>query len=275
MSDIVIIPTYDRPELLWLCAENLAKADGIESKRVIIHEDYHSDKPKSVRLQEEISETVEFVKRVLSSVEHVQVRHTNYGCSYNFIDGWRVGLKSDAKFVYHIEDDCMVTKDYFRFAEAAHELCPDAFVVCGNARPQSRTSESNLVHLTDKWFQTFALSFRREQLGKVLLPNYEDYKFSKHFEFDTYVMTWMVEHGEYSVSPNRERVFCYGYFSYHMPGQRLPGKLAERVEYVRAATKDPSILSGGYVKDFLPYVEPASWTTLKKRSSLGQRPVTF
>jgi glycosyltransferase involved in cell wall biosynthesis len=271
MKDIVIIPTYNRPELLYLCIEQLSKCEGIETKQVIIHEDDHDDKPKHFSRILEILEVIRFAKRVLPHVSHVRVSHSNYGSSYNFIEGFRHAYNSDAKYVYHIEDDCLITPDYFRYAEEAHKLCPDAFVVCGNARPQSRTGESDLVHLS-YWFQTFALSFRRENLAKILLPKYEGYCLSRNFEFDTYIMNWMVRNEEYSVSPMKERVFTFGHYSYHMPGQRLPGNLQEVIELTRQATKDPSLLSGsGYAKDFIPYSEPDLWTSLRKRSSLGQK----
>jgi Glycosyl transferase family 2 len=271
MKDIVIIPTYNRPELLYLCIEQLSKCKGIESKHVIIHEDYHLDKPKPVQIWREMCDVRSFASKILPSVEWVQVRHLNYGSSYNFIEGFRRAYTRDAKYVYHIEDDCVVVPDYFRYVEEAYKLCPDAFVVCGNARPQSRSPETNVVHLS-YWFQTFALSFKRENLAKILLPKYEDYHLSRNFEFDTYIMNWMREHNEYSVSPAKERVFTFGHYSYHMPGQRLPGNLQEAVERTRQAIKDPSLLSGsGYAKDFIPYSEPGEWTILRKRSSLCQK----
>ena len=45
MRDIVIIPTYDRPEYLALCLEKLFQARGIEEKEVWVCLDHHSDQP--------------------------------------------------------------------------------------------------------------------------------------------------------------------------------------------------------------------------------------
>src|ERR1700722_7564305 len=37
--DIVLVPCWRRPEMLWHCLENLCNADGIEAKHVVIGPD--------------------------------------------------------------------------------------------------------------------------------------------------------------------------------------------------------------------------------------------
>ena len=129
-----------------------------------------------------------------------------------------------------------------------------------------------MVHLS-QWLQTFAMSFRREESINILLPKYSDYNLTKTFEFDAWVQHWMTDHYEYSASSCQERAFTFGFYSYHIGGERHPGTLAERVEHIRQAMQDPRNLGGGYAKDFLPYREPGPWTELQKRSSLGQRSI--
>ena len=41
--DIVIVPTYDRPEYLWVCLQKLSAAHGVQDKEIWVCEDNHSD----------------------------------------------------------------------------------------------------------------------------------------------------------------------------------------------------------------------------------------
>ena len=43
--DIVIVPTFDRPEFLWLCLENILAAEGSLDREIWLCEDIHADKP--------------------------------------------------------------------------------------------------------------------------------------------------------------------------------------------------------------------------------------
>ncbi len=262
MKNIIIIPTFERPEFLWTCLEQLAKCHEIENKEIWICEDIHVDKPKSSELQDEISETVLYAKTLFSNLKHFRTEHSHHGSSYNVLESFKRACQTDAESIFFIEDDCWVTPDWLRWCQAAHEQF-NPFATCGNTAPGSPTSDPRNTAISDTWFQTFALSFHRNQLEAALLPNYADYNLTPTFEWDAYFMKYIFDTSKYAASSCVPRVYHYGFFGYHRSGSRSDGDLHTRIDFIKRGAYDPRLLPP--VWDFKPFPkQPLIWNQLVK-----------
>ncbi len=267
--DILIIPTYERPEFLWLCLEKIA-ANDCSNIEIWICEDEHIDHPKSEQLQQEISTTVVYARALFADVKHFKTEHVNHGSSFNVLESFKKACQTDAEFVFFVEDDCLVTPDWIKWCRAAHEQF-DPFATCGNA---SRAGQDlRQTSISDRWFQTFALSFRRDRLKKALLDNYSNYNLTPTFEWDAYLMRHILASGQYAASACIPRVYHYGFFGYHRTGNRTDGDLQARIEFIRRGALDTSLLPP--VWDFKPFPKrdyiwqlpliKHGWTVMPKR----------
>ena len=148
--DIVIVPTFDRPEFLWLCLENILAADGSSRKRYCLCEDIHADKPKSFTTQMEMLAVIRYFEKQFPRFQYTaMVPHTKYGNSYNVTSALAKARACEARFTYIIEDDVLITKDFFQWNEEAI-LSVMPWVACAGRLNRSLNFESNGRYAMDE-----------------------------------------------------------------------------------------------------------------------------
>lgn len=116
MQDIVILPTYDRPEMLWLCLEYLSKCPDTRWTQIRIYVDAHiGEKPP----RDEIEEVLEKFPRL--SIQ-IGFRHPHQypGNSYNLMMAYKDAYHSEAERVYLVEDDVLIHPEFFRWHRMMH-----------------------------------------------------------------------------------------------------------------------------------------------------------
>src|SRR5277367_3036273 len=117
--DIVLIPTYMRPEYLALCLEFLAKAEGAhDNKEYWICQDMRFDDDNRFGMQ--LRWTKEVLENSPLPVRYIQRKpHGWSGNSYNTLEAYKEAYGTDGvQNVYLVEEDVLVTKDFFRWHEA-------------------------------------------------------------------------------------------------------------------------------------------------------------
>lgn len=116
MQDVLIIPTFDRPELLWLCLEYLVASPESRNLEVRVYADCHVEQAPP---QEEI-------EAVLGMFPQLSVRtvfrppHEYNGNSYNLLMAYRDAFESLAQHVFMIEDDVLIHPQFFTWHRAQH-----------------------------------------------------------------------------------------------------------------------------------------------------------
>ncbi len=269
MKDICIIPTHERPEFLWLTLEKIQAAVSRENIEFWICEDVHEE--KSSQLQDEIAYVVNHAAAILGA-KHFQTWHTNQGSSYNVLTSFQKACDTDAKFVFFIEDDVRVTKDFFRFCYAAQEEF-NPFFVTGNCPTNVKNRRPESVFLSGTWGQTFAMCFQRTKLQDMLKPDYSDYAILPTAEWDNYLLRHMLHTGQFCACACLQRGYHFGFHSYHAGKSFLTGDLQQRISQTRAILENPQ--AAGLEKNAyqvsqlgvsFPTTDP-QWTTLRKAGS--------
>jgi hypothetical protein len=117
MQDIVIVPTYDRPEMLWLCLEHLAAARGGEQVHVWVYVDAHVNQERPPR-----SEIIAVAKKFSQLTIDVVFRepHKYSGNSFNVLSAYMEALQTDARYVFLVEDDVMIHPAFFDWHYRQH-----------------------------------------------------------------------------------------------------------------------------------------------------------
>lgn len=228
--DLVLIPTYNRPDYLRLCLEYLSRAEGIQTKEVHIS----VDRGKS--LIREIYEVVNDFRNQLNITVSFREPHDYHGNSFNTLEAYKEAYTSNAKFVYLVEDDVLVQPDFFKWHEAVQ--AEDDFM-CSIAYRCSRNPACSRIHEHDpeayfvsaRDYASIGVCWRREKLAEVvkhacteyyqnmndyILKNFPNNRFYECFtEQDGLIMRIMGETHGLTAWPYMPRAYHIGFAGYH------------------------------------------------------------
>lgn len=255
MHDLVIVPTYDRPEFLSVCLQKLFQARGIENKDIWICKDNHAEVSQSTEILFQIAEIICSAKKICPahSVHFIhRDYHKTYGNSLNVLEAFRSAYESDARYIFLVEDDVLVLPDYFEWHEAAQEKF-HPFVSCAGRVNRSLNFAMNGPEVIDesckdlnacvasgKAYGSWASCFKRENLSFVNLWTKHYSVFCPGNEQDICIQSVMHQKKDFSIWPYVPRAFHMGWYSYHRTaGQRFNGTLEEKVKALSAAVSDP------------------------------------
>lgn len=155
MRDLVIIPTYSRPEMLWHCLEHLLRCPEAAAGEVelVVFVDHHIGRPPALA-------DIDHVMRKFPGIAVVQrASHAYRGNSFNVMTAYKQAWEEGRERAYLVEDDVMVQPDFFRWhreVEAEEEL----FCSIGIARPGVTTST--------EMYASLGVCFRREPLALIV-----------------------------------------------------------------------------------------------------------
>ena len=245
MQDILIIPTYDRPEMLWLCLEFLAASPESNSVQVRVVVDAHVNQPPPPRT--EILEVLEKFPQ-LSLQVGFRPSHQFPGNSFNVLMAYRDAYETEAELIFMVEDDVLISPDFFDWHRCHHAITPLACTI-GVQNPGHGA------------YASLGVCFRRE-FFRLLLPhcraayfqnmrNYcRSYFPASPFDCEQdgllarllkdYPVLW-------AKTPKAQHVGWYGY--HRKKSIRPTGTLEQRFEQVKATLRSEVALSS-LMKDF-------------------------
>lgn len=257
MSDLVIIPTFDRPEFLWLCLEYIHNIFGGSKNipHIWVCEDIRADKPKSFTIEMEMLAVHRFWQDRLGYNYYATKPHTTYGNSYNVLNALQTASGSAYRYVYLIEDDVLVTPDFFRWNEAVQEAfkpwasCAGRlnrslnFHMNGPEAIDENIKDVNACHVSMKAYNSWATCFSKEAM-RVIASAASGYEhFRPGFEQDIMIQEHIRRAQCKTIWPYVPRAYHMGWYSYHRDGgMMLYGTLEEKVKALRVAVKSPTKL---------------------------------
>ena len=120
--DVLIIPCWRRPEFLWHCLDNLRRAEGIGDLHVL----FRPDRGHDARNLEVIDE----FGPQLGSYEIDVPPHCPYRRgkqSANVLGGYLRAAATTRRYVFMVEEDVMVARDFLRWHYAVQAAQPQLF----------------------------------------------------------------------------------------------------------------------------------------------------
>lgn len=236
MNEIVVVTTYKRDELLYLCLEAIRNQDENIPIRIFSDRMYSSDA------------LYECAAEFRSSL-FFRENGPDYGNSANVIAAMECSLDIDPQIVHCIEDDTILHPGYFDWARK--QLATGRYAcVCGS-----------IGNDQDTWYTSPCASWRAQSLRQALdlvPPNYfqptrEDmqsvldayapFKKSKYrfgsAEQDGYFLRCIEHFGWKTLFPEKPLCTHLGWYGYNREGGTPPkGTFDERVEQCRRALRD-------------------------------------
>lgn len=243
MKELVLVPTYQRSAFLAVCLEAIRAAE--PDANIHVFPD---------RGENELEVCDQF-----SATHHLTWKHTYHGNSANMLEALKWANSQSVFLVHVIEDDAIITPDYFAWARAALLAHPEAFCACGwQYSPQALISDGPDILMP--WYLSVCATFPHHSLPSIGqharpeyysdMPGYLDraypassHRGTKHYEQDGLVLRVLESQSRRAVWPRRPRALHIGWQGYHMTGPALDGSLAERVQIVKAAIANPSVLA--------------------------------
>lgn len=164
--DTVLITTYNRPDYLRLCLEYLTRADGIENKEIRIYVD------RGRSLVREYYEVLGDFCNSLHIASIFRPEHSYRGNTFNTLEAYKEAYQTDAKFVYLVEDDVLVTPDFFQWHEAIQNtgdyLCSIAYRCLRNSQARKDITDPQAYFTTACDFASIGCCWRRTRLASVV-----------------------------------------------------------------------------------------------------------
>jgi len=266
MSNIILRPVYNRPEMLFLSIEYEIKAREYfkSSKKYFTDDDYttifiveHGSHPA----------VMDFVKRYPYSSAYVE-RPEKYGLTVNILEGFKAAFERADNHVVYIEDDILIHKTYFEYMDKllSHPDVGKYSVIS----PYNKNNDGNV----NKVYKGHHYAALAPLIGKDFYETYirpnsvmEYYKNPPKYVIDLnekYREYWgkggykykdathymqagllnrlvdiaMIEEESYVIMPEVNRQIHIGYYGANRPGGTIPGKnFAERLTNLREIIK--------------------------------------
>lgn len=271
MKDLVLIPCFQRPEFLSICLEQIAKAEGAENYTYafLLDRGFHKDNLRVI-------ERFPFEKGI--QIRSVTVPGIGKQ-SMNLLEGYRFACELPIKKVFLIEEDILISNDFFKWHEKVHYK---EKLLCSIATENNNTphiSEGNLskYYIGDKRdFQSLGICWDKEALKKFIVPHakYDYYKNPRayiahnfkgsvmapdhHCEQDGLIRRVRELYCDLNVIfPDVPRAYHAGYYGYNRPSNKIPrGLLQEKIKHLKEIIFSPEKMQEnsipGYYEDSKP-----------------------
>ncbi|MCB1098045.1 MAG: hypothetical protein KDN22_20910 [Verrucomicrobiae bacterium] len=185
MRDIVLIPTYCRPEYLRVMLKRMATSDGASEKEIWIWHDRHQSDDSQVAAELNLSEkVVESLAPAFANIEFKSVEPTCYpGNSSLVLDMYKNAFNHpDIRYVFLIEDDVLVGKDFFVWHEAVQSrgnfFCTVGWRCIRHRKTLDevgREGDPNAYFVSKNDYASIGVCWRRENLAELVRHANQDY----------------------------------------------------------------------------------------------------
>jgi hypothetical protein len=289
VRDIVIMPAYFRPEYTALALEYLAAADGAKDKEVWVEQDRAFQNAGYLTQELPLMRQVVNAHALGHSFAKLEYRERTpnpyMGNPCNFLEAYkRAYEQTDVRYVYLVEDDVLVSKDFFRWHEAV-QATDDFFVTVGwhcVRNPEVKPSTDPTEYITSyRDYSSIGVCWQREKLAPLVkhatpvyyqaMAPYLGRAFpgspipAGQWTEQAGVVTRLLHEtpGKRLVAwPSLRRCSHVGVAGYHRPnGHKFTGNLGQRIEDLKTAVSSASIqrMSRDFVDDIEPVTVPGDW----------------
>jgi hypothetical protein len=291
--DVIIIPTFYRPEFLYLCLERILHTPAADREIWLVQDRRADDFPRHARDEEETEFVAAAFRKHLNLRRIVRRPHRYSGNSYNVLEAYRAAYQTDARYVYLIEEDVLVTEDFFRWHETVQGqgdyFCSIGYRCIRNPRVRHVDDPGGYLECRND-YASIGVCWGRTNLAAVVQHAAADYYGDlvgyvqarlpndqlpwSAVEQDGLIHRLAIADGRPTAWASLPRAYHIGVWGYHRPaGFRFPGNLQERVNAMReAATSTAALrrLSKDAFNDVeAPPARVAAWKSQRVIQRLG------
>jgi hypothetical protein len=121
-KDIVVLPCWRRPEFLWHCLDNMTRAEGIDSVHVLFRPD-SGFSPDNLEVIQSFADRLSSFE--VQTADPCPFRRTKP--SANLLLGCLHAAAAAKRYVFLVEEDIMVARDFFTWHRSVHAAAGPLF----------------------------------------------------------------------------------------------------------------------------------------------------
>lgn len=268
--NVVLLPIYNRPEFLHFVVNSIVEARRYdEYKYVIVAEHSYDQRCK------------EIIGRIKSEMEIIE-RSVKFELTKNILEGMKYAFSKTDDYVIIIEDDVMVSKDFFEFTDYVNKNYNDDNLLSITGSPQwahNSIKEIFKVHFYVPW----GVSISKGMFDKYILQHCNDDYYQNRvshltntFPNSAYGSKWTAqagliqrireEHGLYCIKPSVARCAHIGLYGRFRPLLNTSFKsmsFEDRIKFLQDVIKDKDKMrSFGKYKDYWTIDDDHEWEEL-------------
>lgn len=288
MKDVCVVTAYQRPEMLHECLTRIHAAKGHLDLAVHVCVDGRTNEAHNP----EVLEVAHRFDSKLDLIIKARRPHSYLGNSHNTLEGLKEAFHARPEFVFLVEDDVMVAKDFFHFHYAAQALTKSfasIAVKCTRRNDVTPSDDPSKIWISGSDYASLGVCFSRDSLSYII--PYANENFYRHMhkycefyfpnsrfrnegtEQDGLLIRIMGHWGKVTAWPYVPRAYHSGYYSYHrLDGSKPTGTLEQRIENFKKIMFDPDAMAqlGPNLGDIHPCnLDGYDWDTLDIDETFG------
>ncbi len=264
--DVLLIPCWRRPEFLWHCLDNLSRAERVGELHLLFRADTGYDRA----LHSVVDEfSPHFASHQIDEAVPCPYRRARQ--SANILGGYLLAASLTRRYVFMVEEDVIVARDFLRWHYAVQAAEPRLFCSIGARNTRREVPESadpQIYYLTVGDYGSPGVCFEASVITRGLAPHVTRSYFAdpgaycaEHFpasraggaavEQDGLIRRIQESEGEahciaYPYRPRAYHAGCAGRLRRGSPGGTLPeriralGDVIYDVDEMRAAAERPT-----------------------------------
>jgi len=240
--DVVLIPAFNRPEMLYLCLTHIVKARHYNEHYYLLCLDYGHD-PACEDVFNQFGLHGGVIK-----MPHPRNRVTKQ--SANVLNAWCAGAAQSTGLVYLIEDDVLINEDYFHFHRSVNQFgwCSIGAVNFNDRRELSMHTDE--YYISRGVYQSIGVCFCRD----VILQDIRNHYNQSYIDFPSQYLARQFPYSKIGTSfieqdglihriseqgdkavifPMHPRCFHAGLYGKNR-GRYQSGTLQERIDFVKS-----------------------------------------
>jgi hypothetical protein len=286
--DVVLIPCWRRAEFLWHCLRNISEAEGASELLVLVRPDTGYS-----------AENLEVVRAFSDQLPHLRIEYP-VPCPYrrtkqsaNVLLGYLQAAAIAHRFVFLIEEDVMVARDFFLWHRAVHAAAGKLFCSIAVKNPNRLHQLSGIpdaYYLNRGDYCSYGVCFDRRVVEQLIAPHvnlqylrspkrylrqhFPASRISLGFVEQDGLLRRIQERSELPIAyPCLPRAYDAGFYGYNRPGG-IEGSLRERVQALDAIIYDQERMRGVTSPEFADRcvsvgLQPPAWETLRLTELAG------
>jgi hypothetical protein len=282
-KDVLLLPCWRRPEFLWHCLDNLTRTEDIGDVHVLF-------RPDTGFLPDNIDVIHSFADRLssfqISLPEPCPFRRTKQ--SANLLLGYLRAAAEARQYVFLVEEDTMVARDFFRWHRAVHAAAGPLFCSIAASNPNRTVTvpdDPEGYYLSTGDFGATGVCFDKYLVRSLIAPHVNMAYFRRpkkylrrHFPASAVGLGFVEQDGllrriqEASnipiAYPCVPRGFDAGFYGYNRPGG-AEGPIQDRVQRLAATIYNPEAMrnaaGGEFVDRCMPVnLQPPDWKVQRR-----------
>lgn len=277
-KDIVVLPCWRRPEFLWHCLDNLVRTESFDG----VHLHFRPDtgfSPDNLDVIHSFAPRLTSFEIILPEV--CPFRRTKQ--SANLLLGYLRAAAATKQYVFLVEEDTMVSRDFLRWHRAVHAAGDPLFcsiAVKNHNRKLTVPDEPEGYYLSSGDYCSYGVCFHKHVLQTVVAPHVNLAYFRRpknyvrrHFPSSAVGLGFVEQDGllrriqefsNHSIAyPCVPRAFDAGFYGYNRPGG-IGGTTQDRIQglsnTIYKADAMREVTAPEYIGRCMPIdLEPAHW----------------